>query len=117
MERYKDNFLFVRIPDPCSSLVKNVFHKYSFQKGVEYFFYDYIFSSPAMLNEFRDLKIREDVALRLFTTCLKNLAIELDAFIMTATQVSNNDEKTGGFMDFRNVQGSTLALLYLFPFY
>ena len=60
MERYKDNFLFVRIPDPCSSLVKNIFHKYSFQKGVEYFFYDYIFSSPAMLNEFRDLKIRED---------------------------------------------------------
>ena len=57
------------------------------------------------------------VALRLFTTCLNNLAIELDAFIMTATQVSNNDEKTGGFMDFRNVQGSTLALLYLFPFY
>ena len=46
------------------------------------------------------------VALRLFTTCLKNLAIELDAFIMTATQVSNNDEKTGGFMDFRNIQGS-----------
>ncbi len=115
MERYKDNFLFVRIPDPCSSLVKNVFHKYSFQKGVEYFFYDYIFSSPAMLNEFRDLKIREDVALRLFTTCLKNLAIELDAFIMTATQVSNNDEKTGGFMDFRNVQGSR-AIINLVDF-
>lgn len=106
MEKYQDNLLFVRIPDPCSSLVKNVFHKYSFQKNIEYFFYDYIFSSPAMLNEFRDLKIREDVALRLFTTCLKNLAIELDAFIMTATQVSNNDEKTGGFMNFRNVQGS-----------
>ena len=117
MEKYKDNMLFARIPDPCASVVKNLFRKYSFQKGVENFFYDYIFSSPAMLNEYRDLKIREDICLRLFTTALKNLAVELNAFIMTATQVSNNDEKTGGFLDFRNVQGSTLALLYLFPFY
>lgn len=106
MERYQDNLLFVRIPDPCSSLVKNIFHKYAFRFNIQNFFYDYIFSSPAMLNEFRDLKVREDVSLRLFTTTLKNLAIELDAFVMTATQVSNNDDKTSGFMDFRNVQGS-----------
>lgn len=117
MEQYQNNLLFVRIPDPCSSLVKNVFHKYAFRFNIQNFFYDYIFSSPAMLNEFRDLKVREDIALRLFTTTLKNLAIELDAFVMTATQVSNNDDKTGGFMDFRNIQGSTLALLYLFLFY
>lgn len=115
MEKYQNNLLIVRIPDPCSSLVKNIFHKYSFQRNIEYFFYDYIFSSPAMLNEFRDLAIREDVALRLFTTCLKNLAIELDAFVLTATQVSNNDEKAGGFMDFRNVQGSR-AIVNLMDF-
>lgn len=106
MERYQNNMLFARIPDPCASVVKNLFRRYSFQKGVENFFYDYIFSSPAMLNEYRDLKLREDVCLRLFTTALKNLAVELNAFVLTSTQVSNDDDKNGGFKDFRNIQGS-----------
>jgi replicative DNA helicase len=106
MERYQDNMMFAHVPDPCASVIKNLFRKYTIQKGVENFFYDYIFSSPAMLNEYRDLKLREDVALRLFTTALKNLAVELNAFILTSTQVSNDDDKSGGFRDFRNIQGS-----------
>lgn len=106
MEKYKDNMNYARIPDPCSGVVKNLIRRKNFQEGIENFFYDYIFSSPAMLNEYRDLRIREDVALRLFTTTLKNLAVELNAFIMTSTQVSNDDDKNGGFRDFRNVQGS-----------
>lgn len=105
--RYKDNMNYARIPDPCSAVVKNLLRRRNIQDGIQYFFYDYIFSSPAMLNEYRDLKIREDVALRLFTTTLKNLAVELNAFIMTSTQISNDEEnKKGGFRDFRNIQGS-----------
>ena len=46
------------------------------------------------------------VVLRLFTTTLKNLAVELNAFILTSTQLSNDDDPKGGFKDFRNVQGS-----------
>lgn len=57
------------------------------------------------------------VALRMFTTTLKNLAVELNAFILTSTQLSNDDDPKGGFKDFRNVQGSTLALTYFFLFY
>ena len=106
MEMYKDNLMLVKVPDPCSSVIKNLFRKYNFQFGIENFFFDYIFSSPAMLNEYRDLKIREDVALRLFVTTLKNLATELDAFILTATQISNDDDKAGGFRDYRNIRGS-----------
>lgn len=106
MEDYDDYLLCAQIPDPCSSVVKNLFREYNFQFGVENFFYDYIFSSPAMLNEYRDLAIREDVALRLFTTSLKNLAVELDAFILTATQLSGLDEDHGGFKDQRYIQGS-----------
>ena len=60
IETYKDNMLFARIPDPCASIIKNLFRKYNLQYGVENFFYDYIFSSPAMLNEYRDLALRED---------------------------------------------------------
>ena len=106
MKKYEGNMLFARIGDPCSSSVKNLIRRYSFQKGVENFFYDYIFSSPAMLNEYRDIGVREDVALRLFTTTLKNLAVELNAFIMTSTQVSNDDTEKGGFRDYHQVQGS-----------
>lgn len=106
MERYQDNMLFARIPDPCASVIKNLFRRYSLQHGVENFFYDYIFSSPAMLNEYRDLKLREDVCLRLLTTAIKNLAVELNAFIMSATQLSNDDDPKGGFKDFRNIRGS-----------
>ena len=107
MEKYEDYFLMARIPDPCPSVVTNLLRKYNFQHNVENFYYDYVFSSPAMLNEYRDLKLREDVVLRLFTTNLKNLAVELDSFIMTATQLSNEDDKDkGGFRDFRNIRGS-----------
>lgn len=106
MEKYKDNMLFARIPDPSASVVKNLFRRYNLQEGVENFFYDYIFSSPAMLNEYRDLGLREDVSLRLFTTALKNLAIELNAFVMTSTQLSNDNDPKGGFKDFRNIRGS-----------
>lgn len=106
METYKDNMLFARIPDPCASVVKNLFRRYNLQMGVENFFYDYIFSSPAMLEEYRDLKLREDVVLRMFTTALKNLAVELNSFILTSTQLSNDDDPKGGFKDFRNIRGS-----------
>ena len=60
MERFSDNMNYAKISDPCSSVVKNLFRRRNLQDGIENFFYDYIFSSPAMLDEYRDLKIRED---------------------------------------------------------
>lgn len=106
MERYEGNMKLAQVPDPCSSVIKNLFRRYVLQENVSNIFYDYIFSSPAMLAEYRDLCIREDVALRLLATTIKNLAVELDAFILTSTQVSNDDDPKGGFKDFHNVQGS-----------
>lgn len=103
-----NHFYFAEVPDPCSDIIKNLFRTKNMFDGVEHIFYDYIFSSPAMLNEFRDLKVREDVALRLFTTTIKNLAKELNAFIMSATQltISNEDAKKGGFKDEAYIRGS-----------
>lgn len=108
MEMYEGNLLTAEIPDPCSDAVKNLFRTYNIRYGVEHFFYDYIFSSPAMLNEYRDLKVREDVALRLFTTALKNLAKELNSFVMSATQltISNEEAQKGGFRDEKCIRGS-----------
>lgn len=106
MERYADNMNYAKVSDPCSSIIKNLFRRRNLQDGIENFFYDYIFSSPAMLDEYRDLKIQEHVALRMFTTTLKNLAVELNAFILTSTQLNAEDDPKGGFKDFRNIQGS-----------
>ncbi len=116
MEKYQDNMLFARIPDPSANVVKNLFRRYNFQKGVEVFFYDYIFSSPAMMGEYRDLKVREDIQLRLLATAIKNVAVELDAFIMTATQLSNEDDSTrkNGFRDVKNIRGLSFGLIYLY---
>lgn len=107
MQEYGDNLYFARIPDPNASVVKNLFTRYHLEKKVNIFFYDYIFSSPAMLNEYRDLKVREDVSLRLFTTELKKLSVELNSFIFTATQVSQQDvSKTDSWLDQNNIQAS-----------
>ena len=107
MKEYKDNLLFARIPDPCASVIKNLFRRYNLQFGVENFFFDYIFSSPAMLEEYRDLKLPEHVCLRLFTTTLKNLAIELHSFIMTATQISEQEnDKKSSWKDYHNIAGA-----------
>lgn len=108
MKQYAENFETVEIPDPCSEILKTILRSYAIEKGIENFFYDYIFSSPAMLAEYRDIGVREDVALRLFTTTLKNLAKELDVFIMSATQLTlTNEEATkGGFRDERCIRGS-----------
>lgn len=116
MELYKDNFYFARIPDPCASVVKNLFRRYNLQHGVENFFYDYIFSSPAMLEEYRDLKLPEHVCLRLFTTTLKNLALELNSFVSTSTQISEQDDnKKSSWKDYHNIAGAR-AIVHLVDF-
>lgn len=106
MKKYPDNLYFIHVPDPSGSIVKNIFRRYNLQYGVEYFFYDYIFSCPGLLEEYRDLKLPEHVCLRLFTATLKNLALELNSYIATATQTNGEDDPKGGFKDFHNVQGS-----------
>lgn len=107
MKRYKNNLLFVRVPEPTPSIIKNLFRRYNLQYGVSNFFFDYIFSNEAMLSEYRDLKLPEHVCLRLFTTAFKNLAIELDSFICTSTQISEpENDKKSSWKDYHNISGA-----------
>lgn len=92
MRHFEKNFFLVKISDPDISSVKSIVRKYYIQHDIENLFYDYIFSSPALLNEFRDLKIREDVALRLLSTALKDLATELNIFVMSSTQLNSEGD-------------------------
>lgn len=108
MEAYSGNFEMIEVPDPCGEVMKTLIRQYAIEHGVTHFFYDYIFSCPALLNEYRDIGVREDVALRLFTTTLKNLCKELNIFMMSATQLTltNEEAAKGGFKDERCIRGS-----------
>ncbi len=57
---YEKNFYIAKIPNPTIGQVKAVIRKYYFEHNIDNVFYDYIFSSPGLLGEFRDLRIRED---------------------------------------------------------
>lgn len=93
MDYYKGNFNLEWIPDPTIAIIRTKVGKYVYKQHVHFVFYDYIFSSPGLLGEFRDLKIREDVALMMLSNTLKELAVEYQIFIMSATQISGEVEK------------------------
>lgn len=60
IDHYQDNFMIEAVPDPSIAEIKVLLTKYIIQKQVRYIFYDYIFSSPGLLSEFRDVAVRED---------------------------------------------------------
>ena len=107
MKQYIDNFYIVKLSDPSITEIKAKVRKYYFEENIEALFYDYIFSSPGILNEFRDLKIREDVVLSMLSTSIKDLASDLGIFAESATQLNrgDNDSKTG-VKNQNNVRGA-----------
>lgn len=88
MRQFADNFFIIRIPNPTIDLVKTMVRESCITNDIGYVFYDYIFIGPALLNEFRGFNIRNDEALLMFATALKDLAVELNVSVFTATQVN-----------------------------
>lgn len=97
MEHYKNNLYVVRLSDPSIERLRAVVRQSWIMYDIQNVFYDYIFSSPSLLNEFRDLRIREDVALGMLSTALKDLAVEMGLFILSSTQTNakSEDAKAG----------------------
>lgn len=60
LENYKNNFFIEQISDPTIRSVETLIRKYKSQEDIDAFFYDYIFTSPSLLNDFKASKIRED---------------------------------------------------------
>ena len=88
MERYKDNFILVKMPNPTIELIKTITRENCLTKDIGYVFYDYIFIGPAILNEFKGFNIRNDECLLMMATALKDLAVELDVAMFTSTQLN-----------------------------
>ena len=90
IEQYKDNFFIVQMPAPRIDLIKSLVREQVTLHQIEYVFYDYIFICPSLLTEFKGASLRNDEVLLMFSTALKELAVELDVCLFTSTQVNAN---------------------------
>lgn len=88
MEKYEDNLILVKMPNPTIEIVKTVVRENCLTKNIGYVFYDYVFIGPALLEQFRGFSLRNDEVLLMFTTALKDLAVELNVAMFTSTQVN-----------------------------
>lgn len=107
IDKYGSNFIIECIPDPSIAMIKARLTKYIVQDNIYYIFYDYIFSSPGLLTEFRDVAVREDVALMMLSNSLKEVAMSYNAFIQSATQLNDGwSKKEIGLRDQNCIRGS-----------
>lgn len=76
--------------------IENTIKRYYLNKGIRYFFFDYLHTTMKMLSEVGKesggIRLREDNILHMFSTNLKELCNELGIFMYTATQVSGDWE-------------------------
>jgi replicative DNA helicase len=92
MSVYSSNLHICEMANPNIEQLKQVVSENVLTNNIKYVFYDYIFSNPALLNEFRDLRVREDVALGLLSAALKDIAVEYDVFVLSSTQTNAQGE-------------------------
>ena len=88
MEKYEENLILVKMPNPTIESVKTVVRENCIIHDIGYVFYDYIFIGPSLLNEFKGFALRNDEVLLMFATALKDLAVELDVAMFTSTQLN-----------------------------
>lgn len=88
MNTFQDNLILLKVPNPTIELIKTLVRENCILHDIQHVFYDYIFIGPALLGEFRGFSLRNDELLLLFATALKDLAVELNVSMFTATQVN-----------------------------
>ena len=107
IKTFQENFRIECMSDPSITMVKARLKSYIVTQGISYIFYDYIFSSPGLINEFSDAGIREDVALMMLSNTLKELAADYNVFIQTATQLNDGwSKREVGARDQNCIRGS-----------
>ncbi len=106
LEAYQDNFYIVRMPNPTIELVKTIVRENVLLHDIGYVFYDYIFICPSLLNEFKGFNLRNDEVLLMFSTALKDLAVELNVFVMSSTQVNANADNSSNIRNEGSIAGS-----------
>lgn len=93
LEKYSDSFFIERLGDPNLSTIAGVVKRYVSVHHIQYCCYDYIFTSPSLIDQFSSTHIREDVALTMLSTLLKDLATQYGIFMLSATQLNGDGTK------------------------
>ena len=106
LQAYQENFHIVRMPNPTIELVKTIVRENVLIHDISSVFYDYIHISPSLLNEFKGFNLRNDEVLLMFSTALKDLAVELNIFVMSATQVNANADSNDNIRNESSLAGS-----------
>lgn len=106
MEQYQENLHIVRMPNPTIELVKTIVRENVMLYDIEYVFYDYIHISPSLLNEFKGFNLRNDEVLLNFSTALKDLAVELNVFMMSSTQLNAKGDDNSNIKNEASLAGS-----------
>lgn len=106
MEQYQDNFYIVQMPAPRIDLVKNLVREQVALHGIEYVFFDYVFICPSLLGEFKGISLRNDEILLMFSTALKDLAVELNVCVFSSTQVNANADSNSNIRNESTIAGS-----------
>lgn len=109
-KEYEENFYIVRVPSPTIELIKQLVREQVALHDIRYVFYDYIFISPSLLSEFRGMPLRNDEILLMFSDALKQLAVELDIFVMSSTQVNAKADASGDIRNEASLAGSRAVI-------
>lgn len=110
MKEYESNFYIERVPAPNISIVEQIVRRQVENNGVTYVFYDYIFVSPSLLGEFRGINLRNDEILLMFSDALKRLAVDLDIFVMSSTQVNAKADDSKDIRNEASIAGSRAVI-------
>ena len=106
IEEYKDYYFITKIGDPNLLNVSATIKKFVKVKGVDYVFFDYIFTSPSLISQFSAAKVREDVALGMMSNELKQIAADNHIFIASSTQVNAKGMEEDTFKDESCIRGA-----------
>lgn len=107
MDVYQDNLRICRMPNPNIEQIQQIIRSEVIENGIDFIFYDYIFLNPALLNEFRDLKMADHQVLGMMSAALKDLAVELNVFISSSTQLNaQGEDNTKGIKNESAIRGS-----------
>ena len=110
LQKYKENFIIVKMPNPTLDLVKTKIREQFVQENIKYVFYDYIFICPSILHEFNGFSLRNDEVLMMMAATLKDLAVEMNLAIFTSTQVNAAAKDGGRIRDEGTMQGGRATI-------
>lgn len=94
----EETFKIIYMPEPTSTACKATFTDLAVNEGYQYFFFDYMHENPSLAREYHNIPSWQ--AMEYFSIELKTVALELNIYIQTSTQLNAlgneiSDERRG----------------------